>query len=507
VAQQRQVLARMAEFERKKEERLQIQRDNPELLDPELKFAPETNRRRLLKAAHPAAVPHDLKEEADGGERPLAVPTGIDAEQARAIELSARWAAQHGEAERRDFEARLRTLSNPEGAAGPEFAGDFLHDPKSAGGQYYQAVLRRELHASTSRSTDVETSAAESQLARRESTLTSRAWEVHSLGQLREAMHAGRSLFGQSTAAGPEAFFAALDANGSGAIDADEFDTALQRLDVVLTPAQLAKLFAGMDVDGDGRLSYAELLAELRLHPEPVPEPVAGHTTREDAAWAAEQRSLGLFSSDDESPTEVSDSEDLAEPESAAPQADAAGVSPSWASAAAAELLARGGASPAEAPPAAAPARRSVFRKRGAKASLTQAMNSAGAGAGGVNWAEPEAAAAALAAAADVFGEFGAAVAAEGSTGMSAMQKLAAADALLSQVSQLSALDLVGSWVASGHDGGRGVEESIELWPAPDGAGCDFVGRQGVTPASLSPLAGYANPPPCMYIAPGCRGC
>ena len=44
----------MAELERKKEERLQIQRDNPELLDPELKFAPETNRRRPAEVYIPS---------------------------------------------------------------------------------------------------------------------------------------------------------------------------------------------------------------------------------------------------------------------------------------------------------------------------------------------------------------------------------------------------------------------------------------------------------------------
>ena len=87
-------------------------------------------------------------------------------------------------------------------------------------------------------------------------------WEAHVVQQLRAAMASERTLYGARVCS-PADFFTAVDRDGSGAVDAAEFRTALERLDVALTAEQLQLLFETMDVDCSGQLSYSELLAEL----------------------------------------------------------------------------------------------------------------------------------------------------------------------------------------------------------------------------------------------------
>ena len=87
-------------------------------------------------------------------------------------------------------------------------------------------------------------------------------WEAYAVQQLRAAMASERTLYGARVCS-PADFFKAVDRDGSGAVDAAEFQTALERLDVALTAEQLQVLFETMDADHSGQLSYGELLAEL----------------------------------------------------------------------------------------------------------------------------------------------------------------------------------------------------------------------------------------------------
>ena len=79
---------------------------------------------------------------------------------------------------------------------------------------------------------------------------------------LRQAMHAQRSVFGQ-TIHDPSDAFAAFDRDGSGKLSPDELFKALQRLGLGLGEQQLSLLGAFLDEDGDGEVDYGELLSFL----------------------------------------------------------------------------------------------------------------------------------------------------------------------------------------------------------------------------------------------------
>jgi hypothetical protein len=92
-------------------------------------------------------------------------------------------------------------------------------------------------------------------------------------------MRAGRTLYGASIHR-PADFFAAADADGSGRLDPSELEQALLRLDVRLADSQLRQLFAAMDRDGNGWLSYFEFLAELETEADPLHSPRAAEKGR-----------------------------------------------------------------------------------------------------------------------------------------------------------------------------------------------------------------------------------
>lgn len=59
--------------------------------------------------------------------------------------------------------------------------------------------------------------------------------------------------------------FKAMDVDGSGDIDYDEFETAYKSLGGFLQPAELRKLFKDGDVDGNGTLDLEEFLAIVQM--------------------------------------------------------------------------------------------------------------------------------------------------------------------------------------------------------------------------------------------------
>ena len=69
---------------------------------------------------------------------------------------------------------------------------------------------------------------------------------------LRAMIAAKRSCSGKPMACTIISAFEAMDADGSGKVDADEFERALSRLGLGLTPKQLDQLLVGCDSDGDG---------------------------------------------------------------------------------------------------------------------------------------------------------------------------------------------------------------------------------------------------------------
>ena len=59
-----------------------------------------------------------------------------------------------------------------------------------------------------------------------------------------------------------ETMFQAMDTDGSGAIDYDEFSKGLRALDVVFGPKQLAALLEALDANGDGKVTLMEFLEQ-----------------------------------------------------------------------------------------------------------------------------------------------------------------------------------------------------------------------------------------------------
>lgn len=100
-------------------------------------------------------------------------------------------------------------------------------------------------------------------------------WEVHAnhskhveirhiLKIIREAIKARRHVFG-TILTGSESLCMAMDRDGSGTIDEDEFYRALRRLDLGLTRYQLRSLFQAIDVDESGTIELRELHRALML--------------------------------------------------------------------------------------------------------------------------------------------------------------------------------------------------------------------------------------------------
>lgn len=353
------MLDRMDEFNRQKESHLAHLREHPELVDPECVFQPETNHAlpdslsesALLKANRGPrlARQHSHNGGQHGGQvarqddRTTAVSTapdlaqapteatmlamvgGMDPEQVRAIELCARWAAQHSALERRDFELRLCQRTDLPASTSPPGPGhfDFLNHESSVEWQYYQAKLHElenEAGAIGPPSPQGPAQAAVAGAATNGAANGAAAahrprWEVNVIQQLCSAMAGARYLYGVHIRT-PADFFAAVDRDSSGAVDKVEFKTALERLDVSLTAEQLEKLFDGTDQSAAGRqeLSYHELLAELSGVDQSIgvdqsvatgpsiksrPEQTRGHSVLEPQFWnsASSADTLGVDAS------------------------------------------------------------------------------------------------------------------------------------------------------------------------------------------------------------------
>ena len=64
--------------------------------------------------------------------------------------------------------------------------------------------------------------------------------------------------------------FMAFDSNGDGIITADEFHSAMARLNLGLTPCEIAHILAQLDVNRDGKITYKELLGIIE-QPRSIP--------------------------------------------------------------------------------------------------------------------------------------------------------------------------------------------------------------------------------------------
>jgi len=97
---------------------------------------------------------------------------------------------------------------------------------------------------------------------------------------IRSAIKNNRSLGGKALKS-IESVFKAIDKDGSGDLDYDEFKMAMTRLGLGLTEEQIAQCIQVLDKDGDGEVSLAEFTAlvkneikvEAKPEPEPEPEP------------------------------------------------------------------------------------------------------------------------------------------------------------------------------------------------------------------------------------------
>ena len=95
--------------------------------------------------------------------------------------------------------------------------------------------------------------------------------QTNQIGKIvRDAMASNRSLGGQSLDS-IEAVFKAIDADGSGDLDHEEFTEAMNRLGLGLTPDQIIQCIEVLDVDGDGEVSLEEFMVLVR---EPVKKAV-----------------------------------------------------------------------------------------------------------------------------------------------------------------------------------------------------------------------------------------
>ena len=76
---------------------------------------------------------------------------------------------------------------------------------------------------------------------------------------MRDAIRNNRSLGGKAMK-NIEGVFKAIDKDGSGDLDHDEFRVAMDRLGLGLTNDQIVQCIEVLDKDGDGEVSYAEFM-------------------------------------------------------------------------------------------------------------------------------------------------------------------------------------------------------------------------------------------------------
>ena len=84
----------------------------------------------------------------------------------------------------------------------------------------------------------------------------------HGFSALRNALAARRKVYG-TTIRDLHAVFDAIDKDGSGALDHDEFGQAMHRMGLGLSKAQVASIIQRIDSDGNGEIDYEEFAAEL----------------------------------------------------------------------------------------------------------------------------------------------------------------------------------------------------------------------------------------------------
>ena len=84
----------------------------------------------------------------------------------------------------------------------------------------------------------------------------------HGFSALRNALAARRKVYG-TTIRDLHAVFDAIDKDGSGALDHDEFGQAMHRMGLGLSKAQVASIIQRIDSDGNGEIEYEEFAAEL----------------------------------------------------------------------------------------------------------------------------------------------------------------------------------------------------------------------------------------------------
>ena len=82
----------------------------------------------------------------------------------------------------------------------------------------------------------------------------------HGFSALRNALAARRKVYG-TTIRDLHAVFDAIDKDGSGALDHDEFGQAMHRMGLGLSKAQVASIIQRIDSDGNGYLDVQEVKA------------------------------------------------------------------------------------------------------------------------------------------------------------------------------------------------------------------------------------------------------
>ena len=79
---------------------------------------------------------------------------------------------------------------------------------------------------------------------------------------IRQMIKGHRHLFGEEIT-DVKHLFHAIDTDRGGTIERGEWDAALTRLGLGLSPMQLSELWAGLDADGNGVIDYSELASEI----------------------------------------------------------------------------------------------------------------------------------------------------------------------------------------------------------------------------------------------------
>lgn len=85
---------------------------------------------------------------------------------------------------------------------------------------------------------------------------------VNLFGSIRKALKPGRKLYGKDIPDGLS-LFDAMDKDGDGSVDHDEFHVALKRLGLGITPQQVTQMLAVLDNNGDGSVTCAEFMYHL----------------------------------------------------------------------------------------------------------------------------------------------------------------------------------------------------------------------------------------------------